>query len=133
MDTIVTIPAVQRRYRKHSSEFKARVIEACLQPGVSISAIALANQLNANFLRSWVKAYRDRQRAGEPANVRETGQESEKICRMPMLVPVSLRDDDPQVSGTIRIEIRRQETVIQMGWPVAQAGTIAQCLREILR
>lgn len=63
----------------------------------------------------------------------DTGQESEDVCRTPTLVPVSLRGDDPQSYGTIRIEIRRQETVIQMGWPVAQASAIAQCLREILR
>ena len=133
MDTSVLAPALRRRYRKHSPEFKARVIAACLQPGVSIAAVALANQLNANFLRSWVNAYRDRQRTGVPANVIGKGSESVDVCRTPRLVPVSLRGDDPQSSGAIRIEIHRQETIIQMVWPASQAGAIAQCLREILR
>ena len=46
MDTnLITVPAYRPR-RRHSPEFKAQAIAACLQPGVSIAAIALANQLN---------------------------------------------------------------------------------------
>jgi transposase len=45
---------VRRRRRTHSAEFKAKVVSACRQPGVSIAAVALANGLNANLLRrSW--------------------------------------------------------------------------------
>lgn len=39
------------------------MIAACLQPGVSLAAVALANGLNANLLRTWVKAYRMQQLA----------------------------------------------------------------------
>jgi transposase-like protein len=45
---------VRRRLRTHSAEFKAKVVSACRQPGVSIAAVALANGLNANLLRRWV-------------------------------------------------------------------------------
>ncbi|MQW33987.1 transposase [Sinorhizobium meliloti] len=34
---------------------KARLVAACLQPGVSISSLALAHGVNANLLRKWVK------------------------------------------------------------------------------
>ncbi|MBR7780409.1 transposase, partial [Undibacterium sp. BYS50W] len=40
-----------RRRRRHSAEFKAQVIQACKQPGVSIAATALRYQLNANQVR----------------------------------------------------------------------------------
>jgi len=33
------------------------VIEACLRPGVSVAGVALANGLNANYLRRWVKEH----------------------------------------------------------------------------
>ena len=46
----------RRRRRKHSAEFKAKVVSACRKPGVSIAAVALANRLNANLLRRWVVA-----------------------------------------------------------------------------
>ena len=54
MDTSVLKVAGRRRRRKHSADFKAELIEACQQPGVSSAAIALANGLNANMLRRWV-------------------------------------------------------------------------------
>ena len=44
----------RRRRRRHSSEFKAAVIQECMRPGVSIAAVALAHSLNANMLRKWV-------------------------------------------------------------------------------
>ena len=46
--------AAKRRWRRHSPEFKARVIELARQPGASVAAVALANGLNANMLRRWV-------------------------------------------------------------------------------
>ncbi|MFZ6774183.1 transposase [Undibacterium sp. SXout7W] len=51
------VPPVPRR-RRHSAEFKAQVVQACEQPGVSIAAIALHYGLNANLLRNWVTARR---------------------------------------------------------------------------
>ncbi|WP_196933669.1 transposase [Pseudacidovorax intermedius] len=44
-----------RSWRRHSAEFKARFIELARQPGVSTAAVALANGLNANMLRRWVR------------------------------------------------------------------------------
>ena len=43
-----------RRKRTHSPEFKADLVRQCQQPGISISAISLANQINANLLRKWI-------------------------------------------------------------------------------
>lgn len=40
--------------RRLSAKFKASVIAQCLKPGVSIAAVALALDLNANMLRKWV-------------------------------------------------------------------------------
>lgn len=37
---------------------KARLLEACLTPGVSISKLALQNGINANLLRAWLRKYR---------------------------------------------------------------------------
>ena len=45
------------------------MIAACLQPGVSIAAVALANGLNSHFLRTWVKAHREPQRGEVPATI----------------------------------------------------------------
>jgi transposase len=130
--TVVTAPAARAR-RKHPPEFKAQVIAACLRPGVSIAAVALANQLNANFLRSWVKAHRARQQAGVPGNISKELRGDSACVSATTLVPVSLQAADAPPSGDIQIEIRRQQTVFQISWPTSQATACAQWLREVLR
>ncbi|MFE1573696.1 transposase [Comamonas odontotermitis] len=50
----VSQPA-KRSWRRHSDDFKARVIGLALQPHASMAAVALANGLNANMLRRWVR------------------------------------------------------------------------------
>lgn len=48
------------RRRRHSPEFKALVVNACSQPGISVAAVALHHRLNANLLRRWVAAQAQR-------------------------------------------------------------------------
>jgi hypothetical protein len=50
----IQIPTTGRRHARYSDEFKRQVVAACLAPGVSKAATALANGLNANMLRRWV-------------------------------------------------------------------------------
>lgn len=45
----------RQRRRKHSDEFKAEAVASCMQPGISIAAIAMARGINANLLRRWVQ------------------------------------------------------------------------------
>ena len=131
MDTnLITVPAYRPR-RRHSPEFKAQAIAACLQPGVSIAAIALANQLNANYLRRWVKAHRDQQTAATTA-LGKRSHESAKPLPSTTLVPITLRTPAPESAANLQIEIRRAETTIRITWPVSQANACAQWLREIL-
>jgi transposase len=44
----------KRTKRRHSAEFKARVVEACEASGASIAGVALANGVNANLVRKWI-------------------------------------------------------------------------------
>ena len=129
MDTNVLATPTPRRNRRHAPEFKARVIAACLQPGVSIAAVALANGLNANFLRSWVKAYRDQQRSDVTIGV--GGVPAKRTA--PILVPVRVQAPSEEPCGTIEVEIRRQQTVVAIRWPASEATECAQWLRDLLR
>ena len=133
MDTKRNSPPASRTHRRHSPEFKARVIAACLQPGVSIAAIALANQLNANFLRGWVKAYRDRQRAEMPVTPNHDDSRVSANCPPTTFVPVALPVTEVQPPSSIQIEIRRHQAVFQIAWPVSESTAFAQWLRDVLR
>ena len=133
MDTNTLSAPAPRRNRRHAPEFKARVIDACLQPGVSLAAVALANGLNANFLRTWVKAYRNQhQIAAVPAIKNDRGAVSAKRSA-PTLVPVAVQRSNEDAPGSIEVEIRRQQTVVQIRWPASEAAACAQWLRDLLR
>jgi len=45
----------RRRRRLHSNEFKAGAVATCMQPGMSMAAVAMAHGVNANLLRRWVR------------------------------------------------------------------------------
>ena len=47
----IQMPHSGRRRGRYSDEFKREVIAACLEPGISTAAVALANRLNANLAR----------------------------------------------------------------------------------
>lgn len=118
-----------RGRRRHAEEFKRQVIAACLQPGISIAAVALANGLNANLLRRWVKEQRDAQPAGKDGGRCDQSAE----VRPPTLVPVTVSSPEIEPMGEIKIEIHRPQAVIEISWPVSQAAMCADWLRELLR
>jgi len=113
-----------RRRRTHSEGFKQAVIAACCEAGASIAGIALANELNANQVRRWM-----RERGIEPPSrslpVRSTPAE-------PAFVPVPI---PPIVSSVpdIRIEVRRGNTAVKIEWPGQAASDCAAWLRDWLR
>ncbi len=134
MDTIDQSDG-RRRRRKHSSEFKARVIAACRKPGVSMAAVALAYKLNANLVRTWVVA-------AERESVRKSAGAAAPGARLP--VPTQPATDGfialplavtPAASAeaSITIELRRGATTIKLAWPVSAAADCAAWLQDLLR
>ncbi|WP_172628422.1 transposase [Pseudomonas aeruginosa] len=63
----------RRRRRKHEPEFKARVVAACEQPGVSIASVALSNGLNANLVRRWLIAHEQGDGPGKAPEISSQG------------------------------------------------------------
>ncbi|TIV95360.1 MAG: IS66 family insertion sequence element accessory protein TnpB, partial [Mesorhizobium sp.] len=41
--------------RRYDPASKDRLVAACLEPGVSVSGLALEHGVNANLLRKWIK------------------------------------------------------------------------------
>jgi len=44
---------------RYDSQAKRELVEACLQPGVSVARMALEHGINANLLRKWINQYRE--------------------------------------------------------------------------
>lgn len=127
MDTLVA-KAAERRRRRHSEEFKRQVVEACLQPGVSLAAIALANGLNANYLRRWVREHRETGERRGPLG-EAVGEGTSAV--IPVTITAAPPADLPLLE--IRLDVRRGGTTVQMAWPVESAASLGPCLRELLR
>lgn len=52
----------------YDPQAKRELVEACLQPGVSVARLALRHGVNANLLRTWIGRYRkQRETRGEPS------------------------------------------------------------------
>ncbi len=114
----------RRRRRRHSPEFKAQAVAACLQPGVSIASVALSRGLNANLLRRWLV---DAERTGS-LPVRPTHAPIESADHF-VPVPLSSALGDP----VIRIELRSGSGTVIVQWPVSAAAECAALLRELTR
>jgi transposase len=129
---VVALPAPRTR-RRHSPQFRAQVVSACLRPGVSLAAVSLANGLNTNMVRRWVKEHREG--VGAVVAVAEkTGQRQvERAAAPAQFVAVAVAEEAALPGGDIRVEVRRGETVVQIRWPAAQAQSCAQWLGQWLR
>ncbi|WP_432760387.1 IS66-like element accessory protein TnpA [Pseudomonas entomophila] len=48
-----------RRRSSYPKPFKAQVVQECLQPGATVSSVAINHGINANVIRKWLPLYRD--------------------------------------------------------------------------
>lgn len=118
--------ATGRTRRRHSAEFKQRVVQACRQPGVSLASVALANGINPSLLRRWVV------QGDAPATMPSLPGPAPAAAGEIDFVPVQVRES-VQPSGAISIEIKRAGLSVAISWPADQAGSCAAVLRELLR
>ena len=118
----------RRRRRLHSDDFKADAVAACMQPGVSMAAVAMSRGINANLLRRWV---RESETHGEPVSSPAPALPAPNASASAAFVPMSL--PAAAASTDVRIELRRGGTTISVTWPAAAAVACATWMRELLR
>ena len=114
----------RRTRRTHSEAFKQSLIEACGEPGASVAGVAMANGINANQLRRWM---------------RERGIEPPKLSCLPLrvaaseplggFVPMQL---PPSLDVPIRLELRKDTATVTVEWPASSAAACGAWLREWL-
>lgn len=90
------------RRRRFDPQAKLELVQACLQPGVSVARMALEHAVNANLLRKWIGDY-ERERGGAA-----TGQTIESEA--PAFVPV-VQIGGVEASVT---DVRRRPTRIEI-------------------
>ena len=88
-----------RQRSSYPKSFKAQVVQECLQPGVSISSVAISHGINANVIRKWLPLYRDQ----PPAT-------------LPAFIPVKV-SPKKQAELSVIIELPFGEQTITVKWP----------------
>ena len=110
-----------RGRRRHSAEFKAKLVEECRQPGMSVARVARDNGINANQLHQWIVDSRARG-AGVPA----VSQVAEAF--VPVQISASAKS-----AALIVVEIQRGSATVTVNWPTEAAAECADWLRAWLR
>lgn len=113
--------AVKRKRRWHSDEFRAEVVLACRQLGVSVEAVALEYGLNANLVRRWIKEHAERLPLGNA------------VAEPLTVVPVRMEASSVVREEEIRLDIRRGTLTVQMAWPGGEIDKLGALLKELLR
>jgi transposase-like protein len=99
-----------------------------MQPGMSMAAVAMAHEINANLLRRWVHEAEQQPGPRKPeALTSPNAAPSAPAAFVPMQLPAK------SAAGDIRIELHRGSTQINVSWPTAAAAECATWMRELLR
>ncbi len=117
----------RRRRRVHSDDFKVNAVASCMQPGMSMAAVAMAHGINANLLRRWVREAETRHEANPSRALPAPKSVAKTATFVPMQMPA------PSAAPDIRIELRRGATAITVNWPTEAAPACAAWMRELLR
>lgn len=114
--------------RKHSTEFRTEILQACRQSGASVAAIALRNGLNANLVHRWRRLEGRRGDAGAGNRVTVAARSNAEF--VPLQLPAQATSAS---SSEIRMELRRGGSSVTVSWPTQCAGECGAWLREWLR
>ena len=112
--------------RRHSPQFKQKVVEACLAKQASIPKIALAHGLNANMVHRWV---RKAQNNKLPV---ASGFVALPIQRKPAITQATSQVGRVDTE-TINLEIPFRNQSIKVNWPLSQTDRCLALLRELLQ
>lgn len=114
--------------RQYTAEFKDDLVQRCLQPGASVSRIALDNGINANVLFRWRREH-----------LRAEGRALEHTAG-PVLLPVKMTvtpvaeprsSGMPAAAGVIEIDIAGAHVRLHGSIDAASVRCVLQTLREL--
>ncbi|TRO24490.1 transposase [Ectopseudomonas mendocina] len=101
-----------RQRSSYPKPFKVQVVQECLQPGATVSSVAIRHGINANVIRKWLPLYRDQLPAVLPA-----------------FVPLRATPKRPTAASVI-IELSLGEQSVTVKWPVSDPDGCARLEQE---
>jgi transposase len=114
--------------RQYTAQFKDELVQRCLQPGASVSGIALENGINANVLFRWRREHlRANGLAMEPAAGTVLLPVKMAVTPIAEAVPAAL----PATAGVIEIDIAGAQVRLNGAVDAASVRCVLQTLREL--
>lgn len=115
--------------RHHDRAFKAKLVQQCLEPGASVSAIALEHGINANMLFTWRRAWL---RQSAAASLAETTLLPVRIDpHEPVAAAVSApKPAVPTANGLIELEIAGAKLRLRGNVQEDNLRAVLRALRE---
>ena len=102
-----------RQRSSYPKPFKVQVVQECLQPGATVSSVAIRHGINANVIRKWLPLYRDQ----PPAT-------------LPAFVPVRATPKRTAEASVI-IELPLGEQSVTVKWPASDPEGCARFVRGL--
>ena len=113
-DAIALIARIYMRQRSsYPKPFKAQVVQECLQPGATVSSVAIRHGINANVIRKWLPVYRD-----------------QAVTTLPAFVPVQ-PIPKRTVDEVVVIVLPLGSKSITVKWPASDPDGCARFIRSL--
>jgi transposase len=127
----------------YSESAKRTLVQACLQPGVSIAASAMVNGINANLLRKWIRQHQRKQSVSKPVAVKRDESMLRALLPIELSEPVaaplpvastlpkpSCETRGTRLAGEIEIEYAAARLIVRGAVSVEQLSVVLTCLRR---
>ena len=124
--------SLPRTHRTYTAQFKAELVAACAQPGVSIAALAGQHAMNANVLHRWLKEHRrsGRHQLAAHSPAAAPGTQSPLAAFIPLQLTAPAQHSETR---EIKVELRRGALSMVVTWPVSAAAELASWTRAVLK
>ncbi|ABM35746.1 transposase [Polaromonas naphthalenivorans] len=126
--------STRRTHRTYTAQFKAELVAACGQLGVSIAALAGQHAMNANVLHRWLKEHhrsgRHQLAVHSPAAAAAPETASPLVAFIPLQLPAPAQQPETR---EIKVELRRGALSMVVTWPVSAAAELASWTAALVK
>ncbi|MGY2237063.1 IS66-like element accessory protein TnpA [Pseudomonas gingeri] len=102
-----------RQRSSYPKPLKAQIVQECLQPGASVSSVAISHGINANVIRKWLPIYRDK-----------------PVTPLPAFIPL-LSMPKRHADEAVVIALPLGEKSITVKWPISEPDGCARFIRSL--
>lgn len=127
------------RRRTYTAQFKTDLVAQCMDPAVSLAAVAIEHDLNPNVLRRWVIEHErlglhdaDAQSAGDRTELAPAPANWLPFVPVRTVATERLATQPSQPEARIPLTLSGRGLTLTLDWPMAEHQALAQWARLVL-